>query len=145
MLRPAGSLLETPVTGDDMQELAARLARGEEAAFVELYDSCADRLHRYVAVRLGSRDAAADVVQSVFLRAVKSRRRFRRVENPVAYMFQIARNEAARAAKRSRNVGQSLPADELFAAASDAPGQQDDAEVVAAALGRLRRGSRLVE
>ena len=88
-----------------MHELGARLARGEEAAFAELYDSCADRLHRYVAVRLGSREAAADVVQSAFLRAVRSRRRFRRVENPLAYMFQIVRNETARAAKRGHHFG----------------------------------------
>lgn len=128
-----------------MEPLAARLARGEEAAFVELYDSCADRLHHWLAVRLGSRDAAADVVQSAFLRAVKSRRRFRGVENPVAYMFQIARNEAARAAKRSHIVGQTLTADELFAA-DDVHGQQDDAEVAAAALARLDADDReLVE
>jgi RNA polymerase sigma-70 factor, ECF subfamily len=129
-----------------MHELAARLARGEEAAFAELYDSCADRLHRYVAARLGSRDAASDVVQSAFLRAVKSRRRFRGVENPVAYMFQIVRNEAARAAKQGRHVGQSLAADELFAAADDASGQSDDGDVAAAALARLETEDReLVE
>ena len=85
-----------------MEPLAARLANGEEAAFVELYDACADRLYGYVASRVGSPDAAADVVQSAFLKAVKSRRRFRGVENPVAYMFQIVRNETVRAAKRMR-------------------------------------------
>ncbi len=128
-----------------MHELSARLARGEEAAFAELYDSCADPLHHYLTARLGSRDAGADVVQSAFLRAVKSRRRFRGVENPVAYLFQIARNEAARAAKRNRNVGQPLTADELFAA-DDVRGQQEDAEVVTSALARLNAADReLVE
>ena len=38
-----------------MQPLADRLARGDDSAFAELYDACADRLHRYAAVRLGSR------------------------------------------------------------------------------------------
>src|SRR5262245_40457762 len=128
-----------------MHELGARLARGEEAAFAELYDSCADRLHHYVASRLGSREAAADVVQSAFLRAVRSRRRFRGVENPVAYMFQIARNESARAAKRGRRAGQTRSAAELFTSV-DAGCEIDDAEVVAAALGRLERLDReLVE
>lgn len=47
-----------------MQSLAARLARGEESAFAELYDACADRLHNYLAGRLGSRDRADDVLQS---------------------------------------------------------------------------------
>ncbi len=97
----------------------------------------ADRLHRYLPLRLGSRDAASDVLQTAFLRAVKSRRRFRGVENPVAYLFQIARNEAVRWAKRRRGNDRPLAAVEIFAASGDAIGQRDDAEVVAAALGRL--------
>ena len=118
-----------------MHDLAVRLARGDEAAFAELYDACADRLHHYVAARFGSHDLASDVVQTTFLRAVKSRRRFRRVENPVAYLFQIARNEAVRATRRT--APSPLPASELYAAAGDVHGQQEDAEIVAAALGRL--------
>src|SRR5437763_12806004 len=96
-----------------MHDLAARLARGEEAAFAELYDASADRLHHYLTARLGSRDAANDVLQTSFLRAVKSRRRFRRVENPVAYLFQIARNEAVRWLKRRRANDCPLPAAEM--------------------------------
>src|SRR4051812_44432721 len=98
-----------------MHELAARLARGEEAAFAELYDCCADRLHHYLAGRLGSRDAASDVLQTAFLRAVKGRRLFRGVKNPVAYLFQIARNEAVRWATRRRVNVSPLPAVEMFA------------------------------
>ena len=120
-----------------MQQLAVRLARGEEAAFAELYDASADRLHHFLTARLGSRDAASDVLQSAFLRAVKSRRRFRGVENPIAYLFQIARNEAMRWAKRRRANDRPLMAAEVFAATGDAFGQQDDAEIVAAAMGRL--------
>jgi RNA polymerase sigma-70 factor, ECF subfamily len=120
-----------------MHELAVRLARGEEAAFAELYDASADRLHHYLTARLGSRDAASDVLQSAFLRVVKSRRHFRRVENPVAYLFQIARNEVVRWAKRRRGNDRPLAADEIFASSGDAFEQQDDAEVVVAALGRL--------
>jgi RNA polymerase sigma-70 factor (ECF subfamily) len=122
-----------------MHDLAARLARGEEAAFVELYDACADRLHHYLSLRFGCRDAAADVLQSAFLRAVKSRRRFSGVENPVAYMFQIARNEASRAARRF--AVQTLPVADVFEAATDAIGA-DDAEIAAAALARLNADDR---
>ncbi|MBA3481650.1 MAG: hypothetical protein H0T51_07530, partial [Pirellulales bacterium] len=50
-----------------MHTLAIRLAHGEDSAFAELYDACADRLHRYAAVRLRSREAASDVVQTVFM------------------------------------------------------------------------------
>jgi len=129
-----------------MQQLAVRLARGEEAAFAELYDASADRLHHYLTARLGSRDAASDVLQTAFMRAVKSRRRFRGVENPIAYLFQIARNEAMRWAKRRRGDDRPLTAAEVFAASGDVFGQQDDSEVVAAALGRLTAEDReLVE
>ncbi len=40
--------------------------------------------------------ALSDVVQATFLRAVNHRRKFARVENAVAYLFQMARNEALR-------------------------------------------------
>ena len=54
----------------DRDEWPARLARGDEDAFAELCDACADRLHHYLAVRLGCRESASDVLQSAFLRAV---------------------------------------------------------------------------
>ncbi len=128
-----------------MKSLAARLACGEEAAFVELYDACADRLHHYLAVRMGSSDAAADVVQAAFLKAVKNRRRFRGVENPLAYMFQIARNEAARAAKKRKRLSE-LHVGELYATSKAFDVHADDAEVVATAIGRLDASDReLVE
>jgi len=126
-----------------LKDLAARLARSEEAAFAELYDACVGQLYGYLVARLGSHDAADDVLQSAFLRAVKSRRRFRGVENPVAYLFQIARNEAARATGRRRIVPHSLTAAEPYVNTND---NSDDAEAVAAALSRLEAADReLVE
>lgn len=126
-----------------MEPLAARLARGEESAFADLYDACADRLHHYLAVRLGSRDAAADVVQAAFLRAVRSRKRFRSVENPVAYMFQIARNEAVRASRNRRmQQQQTRVADEMFNTGDKGAAAFDDADVAAEALARLAANDR---
>jgi RNA polymerase sigma-70 factor (ECF subfamily) len=131
----------------NMHDLAARLARGEEAAYAELYDACVDRLYHWLTVRLGSRDAAADVLQSAFLRAVKGRRRFRKVENPVAYLFQIARNEAARAiAKERRRPKHAERGDHLTIEAADKVVPIDEAEAAAAALDKLADDDReLVE
>jgi RNA polymerase sigma-70 factor (ECF subfamily) len=121
----------------NLHDLAARLARGEEAAFAELYDACADRLHRYLTVRLASHDAASDAIQAAFLRAVKSRRRFRNIDNPIAYLFQIARNEAVRLAdKERRNRESPLPTGVLLAANSSVT-TTDDSDAVATALARL--------
>ncbi len=129
-----------------LQPLAMRLARGDEAAFAELYDAAADKLHHYLTARLGSRDTASDVLQSAFLRAVKSRKRFRKVENPVAYLFQIARNEALRWSTKKRTTDRPLATDDIFAVRGDVFGQQEDAEIVAAALATLAAEDReLVE
>jgi RNA polymerase sigma-70 factor (ECF subfamily) len=127
-----------------MHDLAARLACGDEAAFAELYDGCADRLHAYLVSRLGCRDTASDVMQSAFLRAVKSRRQFRSVENPIAYVFQIARNEAIRALAKERRRNENTPNPVEPFAVADA--KYEDAEVVTAALGSLSAENReLVE
>lgn len=135
------------MSDDPPDDLAARLARGEEAAFAALYDACADRLHRYLTAWTGSHDLASDVLQSAFLRVVKSRRRFRRVENPVAYVFQIARNEALRAVASQRKRRQSSAAGGSALPPTPKASEyivdvNDDAELVAAALGRLANGDR---
>src|SRR5438445_15332 len=88
-----------------MDELRERLARGDAAAFAELYDACADRLHHYLTARLGARDEADDVLQETFVRLVRTRQRLRRVEDLTAYVFATARNEAARHGGRKAREG----------------------------------------
>lgn len=77
-----------------------RLSAGDSAAFADLYQECADRLHHYLVVRLGGRDAADEVLQEVFVRLVQQRSRLAAVTDLVAYTFVVARNEAIRWAER---------------------------------------------
>ncbi len=125
-------------------QLARRLARGEEAAFAELYDACSQRLLRYLAVRLASPDQAADVLQAAMLRAVKSRRRFAKVDSPVAYLFQIARNEAARLAKRQARRPEQTLSTEQMSQLVDETSDSDNVETVLTALARLSMEDREV-
>ncbi len=119
-----------------------RLARGEPAAFAELYDACADRVGHYLVVRLGSREDADDALQETFLRLVRMRKKLAKVENLVAYVFTVARNEAARlAARKARRRRQQvslnqvpLSGKELFHCSPSADGMQEAAETVARAL-----------
>ena len=123
----------------NMRSLGQRLVRGEESAFAELYDACADRLHRYLTIRLGSSDRASDVLQATFLRAVNHRRKFARVENTVAYLFQMARNEAMRAcAKRRAKFAPVQSVDECLSAEANHP--FDDADAALQALRKLDGG-----
>jgi RNA polymerase sigma-70 factor, ECF subfamily len=86
-----------------MENRGEGLARGDPAAFAELYDACAIRVHRYLTVRLGARADADDVLQETFVRLARNRQKLFAVENLVAYVFAVARNEATRLIER-RNL-----------------------------------------
>jgi RNA polymerase sigma-70 factor (ECF subfamily) len=125
-----------------MADLADRLARGEPAAFAELYDACADRLHHYLTLHLSSAADADDVVQETFARLARARKKLRRVENLTAYVFAVARNEAARLKSKQTRQRQVLevhppPAQYSQTAYSDEATAFEAAETVRAALERL--------
>ena len=126
---------------NEMATWGERLARGERAAFAELYDSCADRVHHYLVVRLGSREDADEVLQNVFLRLASSRDRLAEVDNLEAYVFTVARNEAMRlGSRKARCMRQERPltGEDLFRSrAGDDAQRRETAEVVAAAMARL--------
>lgn len=124
-----------------MDERAERLARGDKEAFAELYDACADRIHRYLVVRLGSRADADDVLQETFVRLARTRNKLANVENLTAYVFAIARNESIRFVERvaRRDRLRTAPlAEALFEeAGGDDLQDRESAEWVAASLARL--------
>jgi RNA polymerase sigma-70 factor (ECF subfamily) len=121
-----------------MATLQARLARGEPAAFAELYDRCADRVGHYLLVRLGSWQDAEETLQETFLRLVRLRVKLAGVENLPAYVLAVARNEAARlAARRAKRQHVPLDAAALFQLAPSADGTREAAEQAAAALASL--------
>lgn len=113
-----------------------------QQAIAELYDRYADRLHHFLVVRLGSRSAADDVLQEVFLRIVRHREKLDQADNPLSYAFTIARNEALRYQRRNRRQTAGTPsADDLYDTTSD---NRDEAEAIAAALTRLSDDEREV-
>src|SRR5205085_5537159 len=97
---PPGLPYRNAFAEDQMTPLGKRLADGEPSACAELYDLCAARCHHYLVVRLGSREAADEVLQNVFVRLVRQRPWLANVENLLACTFAVARNEAARFAER---------------------------------------------
>ena len=124
-----------------MEAWGERLAGGDKAAFAELYDTCADRLHHYLVVFLGSRADADDVLQESFCRLARNHRKLAEIDNLVAYVFAVARNEALRfAGRRSREVTRldAVSAEDLFSKAVGM-GQEarETAEWVVDALARL--------
>jgi RNA polymerase sigma-70 factor, ECF subfamily len=124
-----------------MDHRAQRLARGEPAAFAELYDACADRVHHYLVVRLGSRSDADDVLQETFVCLARTRKRLATIENLEAYVFATARHEAIRWFQRQARTGrlrEAVSREMLFhEAAREDPQAIETTEWIVASLARL--------
>ena len=102
-------------------QLIVAIRRGQDDAFEELYRRYHDRVARFVRGRIGDRGRAEDVVQEVFLAAV---RRLRATDTKIAFrpwIFEIAKNaaidhyrRASRAEEISIHAHETLrPADQL--------------------------------
>jgi RNA polymerase sigma-70 factor (ECF subfamily) len=67
-------------------------ARGDAAAFSEVYRRYQKRVYGFCLARTGDPDAAADATQEVFLRLLRTDPG--EIENPKAWLFAVARNVA---------------------------------------------------
>jgi len=124
-----------------MNDLTRRMAKGDERAFAECYDAFADRLYRYLLVRLRSSDDAADALQSVFVRLVQYRRRLRNVRNLTTYLFRMAQNEVHRYQKFRGVKTDSVPSLDAFGS-PPAGVSLETIEAANAALSRLDQAAR---
>jgi RNA polymerase sigma-70 factor, ECF subfamily len=73
--------------------VARRILAGDEATFRTLFDQVFPRLYRFVLARLdGDHDAARDVVQQTFCRAIERLDKYRGEAALYTWLFQICRN-----------------------------------------------------
>jgi RNA polymerase sigma-70 factor, ECF subfamily len=123
-----------------MATLQERLAQGDQNAFAELYDACANRVGHYLLVCLSSRNDADDVLQETFCRLARIRHKLAKVDDLDAYVITIARNEAARLATRNARRQQKqkpLGCEDLFCCQSSDADARETAETVATAMSHL--------
>lgn len=122
-----------PIITDDLATtLVTGCQRGEPGALERLYDLYADRLYRYLLLRVGDADTAADLTTELFLRVIKSIGAFRlNRERPAAtvsaWLYRIAANLAAQHHRTQRRTSWLGLEDELISAARE-PGPQALAE-----------------
>ncbi len=96
----------------DRDLLASALA-GDSVAFAEVYQRFASRIHGFCMAKLSDPEAAADAVQEVFLRVLRSGAPD--VENPAAWLQTIAHNvvvDSVRASRRrpvAAEIGDDVP------------------------------------
>jgi RNA polymerase sigma factor (sigma-70 family) len=103
--RPTGDALnvQTPSSTADAEarRLATAVARGDEAAFRELYDRYHERLFRFALV-LGHGDEllAAETVQSVFVTAASKLRHVQAEEHLWNWLARVARQQLAKSRRQ---------------------------------------------
>src|SRR5215207_5325445 len=102
-------------------ELVYGSMAGDRAAFAQIYDRYADRLHDFCVGMLRDRDGAADCVQDVFCIAATRLPQLRDPDKLRPWLYSIARNEALR---RIRERRREEPSEELPDAASDDAGPE---------------------
>jgi RNA polymerase sigma-70 factor (ECF subfamily) len=113
--------------------------RATSESFVELYNTYAPAVTRYLIRLTGSRDEAEDLAQETFLKALRHWEQLEDGANVPSWLFRIARNTAYDTfRRRRRNPALRLPegADEWLAAA-DQESSIGEAEPILAALKHL--------
>ena len=92
------------------QELLRKLARGDEKAFLGLYERYQGPLYRFALHMSGNQATAEEVTQEVFMLLIRKPKGYEPEKGSVAgYLFGIARNLTRRTLQRSRL---DLPIDE---------------------------------
>ncbi len=102
-----------------------------------IWDRYGDELLAFLTARLCSRPDAEDVLQAVFLRIARVRRRLLRARNLRAYLFGMARNAATDFVRRTRRETPVDPADFGLVVA---PATSPEAGLCAEELGRALAG-----
>jgi RNA polymerase sigma-70 factor (ECF subfamily) len=115
-------------------------AAGRDQAFTILYEQLADRVTRYIAVRVGTTQVAEDLAAKTFLKALEAMRRGKGGRDLHAWVFGIARHVVADHYRQRRRV---IPLDAVQDVAAAGPSvaeiteQQLKLERVARALQAL--------
>src|SRR5829696_3355532 len=128
-------------------ELVYGSMAGDRAAFAQIYDRYADRLHDFCVGMLRDRDSAADCVQDTFCLAATRLTHLREPDKLRPWLYSIARNEALR---RLRELRRETPSDELPDIQSEDAGpdmlaaRTELADLIAEAAGGLSDRDRAV-
>jgi RNA polymerase sigma-70 factor (ECF subfamily) len=122
--------------GDDAMQ---RYARGEDAAFAEVFDAVAPRIQRFARRALGDEASADDIVQKTLLRMHRARGDFQSGGKVLPWAYTIARNLVWDELRRTRREGalRQKAAAALVPACPPPPDAHLDADETVAALGAV--------
>ena len=110
---------------DQLDDLVICAQDGSQECTGRLFDLLANRVYRYVRMRVGTHEVAEDLTQTVFLEMIRSLHRYKRQEGTkfTTWLFQIAR---FRLIDHYRSAGQATLVDPEFHEGH--PALRDDAD-----------------
>lgn len=107
----------------DEFRLVHQAKSGDSEAFARLYDSCVDRVHRYIYFRVSDDETAEDLTSRVFLKAWENLNRYRSGSSPfIAWLYTIAKNLVI---DHYRTQKESVALEDVVLAAPEAFGDAD--------------------
>ena len=66
--------------------------KNHKQIFSQIYDTHVEKIFRFIFLKVSSQDIAQDLCSETFLRAWKSFKNNKKIDNPNAFLYQIARN-----------------------------------------------------
>lgn len=136
--RSPAAVAESRAEEDESDADLAVRARVEREAFARLYARYVDPIYRYCAHRLADREAAEDATSQVFTLALAAMPRYREQGSFRSWLFAIAHNVVADAARRSRRASAS-GTDDLIDEVVDPAPTPEDVVLAAQASDSVRR------
>jgi RNA polymerase sigma-70 factor (ECF subfamily) len=117
---------------NDLDRVFAALAAGEPGALADLYANSGAEIFGLALWRTGSRDDAADVVQTVFLKLMADPARLAGVRRPRSWLLSVAHRCALDVLRRRRPDAPAL--DDLVVPVEEEPGRRVDGARLTALL-----------
>ncbi len=111
--------------GDPDARLMLAVKAGDREAFVKLFESYAPRLVGYVDRYLQNRAVSEEIVQEVFLKLYRTRKRYTVQSRFSTWLYRIATNTALNAVRRRQHQKNREPFDEAMVG-TDTAGQSAD-------------------
>lgn len=130
--------VEQPPVRSKEANLFQRFLDGDDTAAIKLFQMYNSRLYVYCTKILGSAEQAEDVVQEVWERVIRLRAKPQEVNNPVGFLFRIARNLCINHMKVSSRTVPFDSTDESLHPADSIPGSSDLEELVQSSLESLK-------
>ena len=93
-VRPQGINLGRTLIGQRQRAILSYVKmKKEQKIFSQIYDQYIDKIYRFIFLKVNSQEKAEDLCSETFLRGwQKFRENSQEIENPQAFLYQIARN-----------------------------------------------------